>query len=208
MNRKMENGMTNDDMGIAKTTETNMGADSTTDAKKLAEAVRKVALGYAFIHLDLNLGTIDVLPSWVGYWFILSSITVLGEREESVKLLKPLEKLLIIWNLVTWVCRIFGVSLNVYMLDMIPAVIDLYFHFQLLTNVAHLAEDFGYPKVHHILKLRTVRTLISTGLVLGLHFIKDGVFLTGAALVGLFVCVWIWVMLRGLYQYLAAYEEV
>lgn len=40
-------------------------------ADNLASAVGAVGRAYIFIYLNINLGTLDILPDWVGYVFIL-----------------------------------------------------------------------------------------------------------------------------------------
>ena len=46
------------------------------------------------------------------------------------------------WSLVTWFLAIFGVSVTSLWLDLPVTVISLYFQFQLLTDLAQLADDW------------------------------------------------------------------
>ena len=44
----------------------------------------KIAWGYVFLHLNLNLGTLNVLPNWVGYLLFFSAICA-GSRGQHLK---------------------------------------------------------------------------------------------------------------------------
>ena len=37
----------------------------------LAYKIGHIGWGYIFMYLDVNLGTIDILPSWAGYLFMM-----------------------------------------------------------------------------------------------------------------------------------------
>lgn len=62
----------------------------------------KIAWGYVFLHLNLNLGTLNVLPNWVGYLLFFSAITLLGDQLRDLTLLKPFCILLGARELADW----------------------------------------------------------------------------------------------------------
>ena len=64
----------------------------------LGMAVKKIAWGYILIHSAISIGTLDLLPDWLGFSFMLAAIRKLQEEEESMGLLEPLAKILIVWN--------------------------------------------------------------------------------------------------------------
>lgn len=134
--------------------------------KKVCDAVQSVAWGYILIHLDVNLGRVSILPDWLGYLLILEAIPVLAEEVRAVELLRSFCKLLALWKGVLWVAALPGFSIESYLLTALVAVIDLYFHFQLMTNLAELAEKWNCPQQKKILVLRTVRTILTTFLML------------------------------------------
>lgn len=138
------------------------------EQNKLCNAVKHIARAYLFIHIHINLGTVDILPDWLGYLWILSAIAVIGEEIESVKLLRPLGTALALWEWIQWGMNILGLSGYLERMEILKLastilmVIDIYFHFQLLTNVAELAARYGCSAEKRILQMRTARTVIST----------------------------------------------
>lgn len=130
------------------------------------EALGHIAWGYLLLYLDFNLGTLDILPNWLGYLLIYQAITTLGEREPSALLLKPFGLLLTLYEACIWTLEIFS-STPPYLATLLFAVLTLYFHFQLLTNLASIALRSNLEGVsRRLLQLRTVCTLLYTTLFL------------------------------------------
>ncbi len=136
------------------------------DQERLGKAIKSIARAYLFLHLSINLGTLNILPSWLGYILIFGALPIIAEEESSAKLLRPLAVLLGLWEGLLWVTQLFGIPFSPYLLSILAAVIDLYFHFQLLTDLANLAERHECPERQKLLTLRTVRTVMSTLLLL------------------------------------------
>lgn len=132
------------------------------DRKRLCNAVRIIAWAYLLLHLDLTFGTVNVLPDWAGYLLILDALPVLAKEESSAVLLKPLCIILSLWEGIMWCAAIFGAQPNWELIGLLVNVVGLYFHFQLLTDLALIAEKYGCPEGKRILKLRTVRTILLT----------------------------------------------
>ncbi len=134
-----------------------------------ANAADSILKGYLFLHLNLNLGTLNVLPNWVGYLFINEILPDLALTRPSALLLRPLGRGLAAWEGVCWVLTLFSITptgllgTSIWQLAQVAAgVAGLYFHFQLLTDLAETARMKGYPSVKKLLRLRTVKTLLST----------------------------------------------
>ncbi|MBQ3177459.1 MAG: hypothetical protein IJB52_06535, partial [Clostridia bacterium] len=108
--------------------------------ESLASALRKVAWGWILLHCNFNLGSLNILPDWLGYLLILQALSVLAASVRSTALLISFGMGLTGWSLVTWVLDIFGVSITFLWLDLLVTVIGLYFQFQLLTDLAELAD--------------------------------------------------------------------
>lgn len=106
-----------------------------TTQERLSSIAKKLGWGYILIHAHINLGTLDILPDWLGYLLIYQAICLLEDEEESAGLLKPMGIGLGAWAGICWVMKLFGVSVNMYLITLIVSVISLYFHFQLLTNM-------------------------------------------------------------------------
>lgn len=144
-----------------------------TNWNALYRGVSRAAWGYFFLYFNINLGSVNILPEFVGFLLFLSAIQLLREERRDLALLRPLAILLAVWNGINWVLTIFGVSLG-GMLSVVSLVISLtslYFHFQLLTDMAALATRYqhqdGLDK--WILHLRTTNTVLLTVTTLAAH---------------------------------------
>lgn len=174
------------------------------EREKLAGAVKQIAWGYVLLHVNINLGTLNILPNWLGYVLMLSALPILGESEPSALLLRPLGILLALWEGVIWTLTLFGVSFDSTALSVIAAALSLYFHFQLLTNLAELAERHNCPEQRRILLLRTVRTLLISVLSLTIPWAQYQGLTTGIVIVNLIVVLWICSVLFSLRRSLEA----
>ncbi len=151
----------------------------------------RVGWSYVLLHLDINLGTVDILPAWVGYLIILRSLPVLGKQRSSALLLKPFSWLLLFTSLADWLAKIIGSSLQqmlifdglAFLLDLILVLVRLYFHFQLLTDIAVIAKQENYPYVKELLNVRLVYTISMT--IVALPFWFDGDQYRGAIGIGI-----------------------
>lgn len=166
---------------------------------ELAKAVDNLAKAYMLLYFNVFLGgTVDLLPDWLGYFFILLTIKGIEQEEETASLLRPLAWGLFAWELIDWVLQIFPIiSLpeGITLLKSLVTIFGLYLHFQLLTNVANVAEKYHFPKVKNLLRLRTVNTiLITCTLFVGL---SEETVLIGALLFAeIFVYFWIFHILK------------
>ena len=135
----------------------------------LAGVCHAAAMGYLFIYFNINLGTLDILPDWMGYLFILNELGVLAGWQPAALLLRPLGVLLAAFNGLEWLCAIFSIDIGAWpVLPLVMQVVNLYFHFQLLTNLADAVRQYQPDEADGILKLRTVNTLFLTLLALPL----------------------------------------
>ena len=136
-----------------------------TDRDTLYRGLSCAAWGYLFLNLDFNLGTVSILPRFVGYLLFRAAIEELRETRRDLGLLRPLATALALWT---------GGDLDghVLFLDLLAAVIGIYFQFQFLTDVAALAEANQPPGNGldgQILHWRTVETVLVTALCLTGH---------------------------------------
>ena len=139
---------------------------------ELCNAVKGIGWAYFWIHihinLELNLGAWDILPDWAGFYFIFAALPILAKEVPSIKLLRPLTLALLVWSAVSWFFTGRGDPLTEALGYFGPLastlinVISLYFHFQLLTDMAQLATKYDCPSEKWILHLRTIRTIIGT----------------------------------------------
>ena len=163
------------------------------ERKIISNAVGKIAWGYIFIHLNFNLGSINLLPDWIGYFLIVSSLNTVGGVEKSALLLKTPGYCAAAWCAVLWMINIFGLAPDSFiynMVDMILSIVMLYFHFQLLTNLAEVAEKYMCPHKPKLLVLRNMRTVLITFLYLPLPFEESPWLMYAALAVSMVVMVW------------------
>lgn len=140
-----------------------------TERETLYQGISRVAWGYLFLYIDINLGQINVMPAFVAYLLFLSAIACLKQERRDLMLLRPLGIFLALWNGGNWLAAWAGTTLEGQLipLDMIVTLAGLYFHFQLLTDIAGLAAQYQEETAHldsSILKWRTIQTLLLTAL--------------------------------------------
>ena len=159
--------------------------------ERLTQAVHRVAIGFGILCFDINLGRFNILPNWLGYWLILKVLDDIALEEPSAALLKPLGKLLMLWFVGVWFLQIFGVTVKGSFMVYIVAVEQIYFQFQLLTNLAGIAGKYAPRFAYRILQLRTAMTLIVTGYTLLSAFVVSEAVTVMTAVVQIAVAFWL-----------------
>lgn len=137
--------------------------------------IGKAAWGYFFIYIDLKINSVSLLPAFVGYLLFLSAIGYLREEERELELLRPLGVVLALWHGINWLASFGGADLNgmLPVVDILIGLVNLYFHFQLLTNLASVARKHqpeGYTLDAELLRYRTVQTVLQTILIVFGYF--------------------------------------
>ena len=179
-----------------------------TDYQKIYAGISKAIWGYFFLYFDINLGTISILPSFVGYILFLKAIDLLEEEERELSLLKTLGLILVAWNVIEWLAKCVGYSFENkwQFVTLIAGLLNMYFHFQFLTNIASIAikhqeENCAYDKT--LLSCRTIQTLMLTVflVVTNLSFIPEDILIYPTfilAIIYIIVCIYIMATLNGL----------
>ncbi|MBQ8893271.1 MAG: hypothetical protein IJ043_02550 [Clostridia bacterium] len=168
----------------------------------MTNAIKYIAGGYLFLHLNINLGTLNLLPGWAGYLLIYRALEPLGEEQPSARLLKPLAILLGVWEGLQWLLTLLNVQAEFWILELIAGAIGLYFHFQLLTDLAAVAEQHGWAEHTKLLHLRTAQTLLSTFLLLPLPWEEFEALTVAVLLIHAAVLIWITAVLFGLKRFI------
>lgn len=136
----------------------------------LDEGLTHAAWGYLFLNLDINLGSVSILPRFVGWLLFLSAIQELKEDRRDLALLRPLGILLAVWSGLDWGASWLGGDIDGLLppLDLLTAVAQMYFHFQFLTDLAALAQQYCplADLSRRILRRRAAQTLLVTGFAL------------------------------------------
>lgn len=142
-----------------------------TNYQKLYDGISKAAWGYFFIYFDFNINTVSVLPSFVGYLLFLSAISDLKDEERNLSLLHTLGVILALWHGAEWLVSWVSADPDgVWQFaDIIISLVNLYFHFQFLTNLASIAAKYqpeGYELDLELLRYRTIQTVILTAITI------------------------------------------
>ena len=145
-----------------------------TDRQTLYDALSKAAWGYFLLYFDFKLGTVSILPSFVGFLLCLSAIKLLKDERRDLELLRPLGTLLAVWHGGNWLASWLGTTLDgrFPIVDLIISLAGVYFHFQMLTDYAALAAKYQQPDQdldRRLLKWRTWQTVLLTAMSLCAH---------------------------------------
>ena len=108
----------------------------------IRSALSRIAWAYLLIHLHFRLNNLDLLPDWAGYLLIFSAIGLLAGELRDLPLLRPFCILLGAVSGVDWLSFLLtGAEFTgrFFLLSALITCVALYFHFQLLTDLAALA---------------------------------------------------------------------
>ena len=146
-----------------------------TDYQKLYSGISKAAWGYFFLYFNINFNNVSILPSFVGYLLFLSAIKLLNNEERELSLLRTLGVIMALWTGVEWLASFVGLNLEGMwqFIDIIISLVNLYFHFQFLTNLASIAAKYqseGYELDAKLLRYRTLQTIMLTAIEVVLCF--------------------------------------
>ena len=177
--------------------------------ERVGSGIKKIAIGYLFLYIAIRLGRVDALPDWAAYLLMLKGIEMIGEWRESALLLKPLGRILIGWEVIEWIGSFLGITIELEIVTIFICIMDLYFHFQLLTEISEIGKETGPGYWKKICRLRTVKTLLSTTMAVvtivpmpaivwnGYDIIWDWL-LPALAVISIVFCFWICYTLRNL----------
>ena len=149
------------------------------EPNQLHDGLSQAAWGYFFVTFDFNLGTVSILPRFVGFLLLLSAIGKLSGLRRDLALLRPLCMLLACYSFGDWFLSWSGRDIDgmIPFLDLVVAVAMLYFHFQFLTDMAALAQEFQLDDDNLPARMRSHRTdytLLVTCISLGVVAGRDG----------------------------------
>ncbi len=148
-----------------------------TRSMELYRAIRRIGWAYVLFHLDLNVptnvgsGQLDLLPSFFGFLLILHELGHIQEAVPSAGLLRPLAWGLLVFELDGFFAGAFGASLLLaleplgglkQLVELLFSMLRLYFHFQMLTDLADAAHAASYPGEKSLLNTRTWYTVLLT----------------------------------------------
>jgi len=169
-----------------------------THTRQLAWEVRRIAIGLLMIHLHLRVNGFDLLPDVMGWLQIALAVwnPALEREQPKTALLRGFALALGLWSLVE-LAEWLGLELPGWTgpVSLTMGLVSIYFYFQLLTELAQLAEKYpveGGNLAGGLLKGRTWLTVLRTASVLLMSLRVDQDVLTVVVLVVLlaqFCCV-------------------
>ena len=133
-----------------------------TERTDLWIGTRRLFWGFFFLLLDFNLNfnsdfTIPLLPNFVGWIFLWRGVDILSSARPSLELLRPFCGVLGVYSLTQFLPALEAAAPG--WLSLLISVMILYTDFQLLTDLAALAEEM-LDDGELAKRLRTSRTLI------------------------------------------------
>lgn len=149
------------------------------DRENLYKGLTYVIWGYIFLYFDIKMNDITFLPDFVGYFLFLSAIKLLKEEEKELALIIGFGQILCGWDIIQWLGKWVSIEISIVPINLIISIISLYFHFQLITNLASIAAKYQMEDSdlnEKLLKYRTVQTIILTILSIssiGILWLKD-----------------------------------
>ncbi|MBR4036373.1 MAG: hypothetical protein IKJ05_06570 [Oscillospiraceae bacterium] len=124
-----------------------------------AKAIKQVAWSLLITTFHLTIAGFDLLPAWVGYIMVYKALEPISRYQPTAKLLKPFAMVLIIDSIIFWFLKPMGITGGIYVINLIAAVIYIYLHFQLLTDIYHTVEQFNMDSGGLIPVLRNITTV-------------------------------------------------
>ena len=116
--------------------------------------------GYFFLFVNIYIFTLNILPPFVGYGLLLDGIRKLKPERESIALLEPLAKVLVGTSLAEWLMALISFPNPLQPIWWLTGLLDLYFHYQLLTDLAETAEETGPEGIEKpVRKLKFLRSV-------------------------------------------------
>lgn len=174
------------------------------ESNTTANTVRKIAWGYFFLYLDINLNSWSVLPAWLGWYKFSSAIGALKEKRPKLALLENFLPPILVWSLLKWQ-QFFALPGWTGPVGVMLSLMQLYFHFHLLTELSALASG---DLARRLLRCRTVSVVMQTALtvLIALPLPQNAIAALGFPLVlaGLLVCLY---MMASLFHLAKELEE-
>lgn len=128
----------------------------------MIKALNTIIWGYFFLYIDIKIGNFSLTPNWFAYFLFLRALPKLENEESTTSLLKPLGMILSVWHFIEWLISLIQIPISISFVSSIISVLSLYFHFQLLTNLAQIAHKYKCKEEQNIRKLCMIQTILIT----------------------------------------------
>ncbi len=128
----------------------------------ISQALKDIVYGYLFLMFDFNVGTLDIIPDFIGYVLFYHALKTLKSEVNDVKLLNDLALLLGGFSCVDWIFKTIGFSMYFQLVDMIVLIVTLYFDFHLISGIITIGQRYCF----HEEQLKTMIFLRNTKVIL------------------------------------------
>ena len=109
----------------------------------ICSAVKKIAWGFLFIFININIASIDILPDWIGYIVIVAVLKNVIADEDDLRKLRPVGIVLIVWNIVEWILAIFNLGNISGCVAVIPMLFEMYLIYNLFKYLSVWADKYS-----------------------------------------------------------------
>lgn len=118
----------------------------TSNIQDIRNSAKKIAWGFFLMHMNFNLGPVDIMPDWAGYALIVSALAFVVAFEEDLKKLRSVGIALLVWSVITWIGDIFGIGTYLSYVGFIPAIGNMYFIYRLFSELSDVSDKYSCPQ--------------------------------------------------------------
>ena len=133
------------------------------------KSLKNIRNAFLLMYFSINLGTIDILPAWLGYIFMYYSILDISKEEKTALLLKKLVTSLIVYNFMIWICKILNFNLDIHIIREIFMIISIYVDFQLMTHIIDISIRHQSKMTSKLRNVRNIHVILLTYLSLSVY---------------------------------------
>lgn len=155
-------------------------------------ALKRIGTAFLIFVFNFNIGTLNLIPNFIGYILIYKSLSILEKYEESTRLMKPLTLALTIYSGFTWFFNTFQISFDIYVIDIMFSIFSIYVYYHLLTSIGQICKSYQSVYTNRIWNLRNIITIMQTFMSLAIMFNIEDI----AAIVTLLAIVYIIIVIN------------
>ena len=136
----------------------------TSNIQDIRNSAKKIAWGFFLMHMNFNLGPVDIMPDWAGYALIVSALAFVVAFEEDLKKLRTVGIALLVWSVITWIGDIFGIGTYLSYVGFIPAIGNMYFIYRLFSELSDVSDKYSCPQTSS-LRFWGIANVVLTGIL-------------------------------------------
>lgn len=136
---------------------------------KLRKGLSLVAFGFLFTLVNINLNfsesaSLNIFPDFLGWLFFLLAYPCLLPYTERQPLIRWLPLFMLVYTAIDWYANLAGTPLDVGILGIIPAALELAFLYLLFGCLIRVAEDHAPSLSPRLRSLRTLNLALAAGI--------------------------------------------